>query len=138
MTTRRIKISAELQAQMLAEQNVSTTTLFRALNYYPTEVEEVGRKFYKLRKIALENGGEYIWEGKPECDTYFTEVPHQMVTVMSERVKIVVDFDEEEMWIELDGKNHYWQEEVNFETLKEMREDAQHIAKKQMPMFGKF
>ena len=99
----QIILSGEKKRQLQKDFKVCRTTLWAALNYKTKE-----GKANLLRAAALQRGGVLLnqngdFEPNLKFDTYWTEVPHQMVQVFSGRVRLIADIKSSTVTIEKDG-----------------------------------
>ncbi|MFR9627646.1 MAG: hypothetical protein SNJ31_07875 [Rikenellaceae bacterium] len=86
-----IILNGEKRRALESDFKVCRTTVWAALNY-----KTKGGKAKLLRAAALQRGGVLVnldgqATSEPHFTTYFDEVPHRMVQVFSERVKLVCD-----------------------------------------------
>lgn len=101
---RQIILNGEKRKQIEKDFKVCRTTLWAALNFRTN-----GPQANMLRAVAKERGGVEImrngdFEPNIKLDTYWDEVPHRMVQVFSERVKLMVYVENSTATIIADGK----------------------------------
>lgn len=102
--SKEICLSHEKKREIIKMFKVSRVTLWSALTY-KTESKVADM----LRAAALQRGGVLInGDGASEpnlkFDTYFNEVPHEMVQVFSPRVRIVANLEHGGVVLMADGK----------------------------------
>lgn len=102
--SKQIFLSTEKKKEIAKTFKVSRQTVWYALTFRTkSSVADM------LRAAAIQRGGVLInGDGRLEpnlkFDTYFNEVPRQMVQVFSPRVKMIGDLERGGITIEVDGK----------------------------------
>ena len=101
---KQIFLSNEKKKQLEKDFKVCRTTVWAALTFYTN-----GGKAKLLRAAALQRGGVLLncdggSEPNLKFDTYFNEVPRQMIQVFSPRVRMVGDLEHGGITIEDDGE----------------------------------
>ena len=102
--SKQIFLSNEKKKEIAKTFKVSRQTVWYALTFRTkSSVADM------LRAAAIQRGGILIncdggFEPNLKFDTYFNEVPHQMVQVFSPRVKMIADLEKGGINIEVDGQ----------------------------------
>lgn len=102
--SKQIFLSTEKKKEIAKTFKVSRQTVWYALTFRTkSSVADM------LRAAAIQRGGVLLncdgdFEPNLKFDTYFNEVPRQMVQVFSPRVRMVGDLEKGEITIEVDGK----------------------------------
>ncbi len=103
--SKQIVVEKSARADILKTFEVSRKCLWQALTYGSN-----GPQAKKLRAAALARRGVIVnfelgTTENPSFDTYFSEAPHQMIQVFSERVRVVCDLEcIGDVVIEVDGE----------------------------------
>lgn len=123
----QIILSGEKKRQLQKDFKVCRTTLWAALNFKTKE-----GKAKLLRAAALQRGGVLLnqngdFEPNLKFDTYWTEVPHQMVQVFSERVRLVADIKSSAVTIEKDEEVIRKFENATLTQLPILQAEAQEL-----------
>lgn len=124
---KQIFLSTEKKKEMAETFKVSRQTVWYALTFRTKSgVADM------LRAAALQRGGVLLncdknFEPNLKFDTYFNEVPRQMVQVFSPRVKMVSHLDNGVITIEVDGKVAKSFGDVSMRELPLVQAEAQEI-----------
>ena len=96
---KEIVIDGEVRQFLMKVFGCSRMTLWRALNY-----ESDGDTARRIRKLALQKGGQLVGDYVPDCDTTHEEVEETMTQRFSSRVKLVLHKPTNEVTVYVDGK----------------------------------
>lgn len=125
--SKQIFLSTEKKREIAKTFKVSRQTVWYALTFRTQSgVADM------LRAAALQRGGVLLncndgFEPHLKFDTYFNEVPRQMVQVFSPRVRMVVNLDKGAIIIEVDGKVAKSFDDVPIKELHIIQAEAQEI-----------
>ncbi|MGL4520823.1 MAG: hypothetical protein ACRCUJ_14440 [Phocaeicola sp.] len=101
---KQIYLDIEKKKEIAKTFKVTRQTVWYALNF-----KTKGGMADMLRAAAMQRGGVLLncnggFEPNVKFDTYFNEVPHEMVQVFSPRVRIVADLSGGGVVIKVDSK----------------------------------